>query len=161
MDAQEYTPATTAYQLKRRRFLTLGALLTVSRLAPLPVFADARRAAGPARAHRAEPLAHVGSGERLADRNAAILGEKSIAIYNINTGEQLKTVYWCCGQYVPHALQEIAYLLRDYHANEVQSIDPQLLDLLYTLGQRLETDTPFHGLCRKVAFWRQNLKMVC
>jgi len=142
----EYQPATTAYKLKRRRFLALGALVTVSRFAPLPVFAGSRRAAGPARAPRAEPLAHGGSGERLADMNAVVPVEKFVAIYNINTGEQLRTVYWCRGQYVPHALQEIAYLLRDYHANEVKVIDPPLLDLLYTLGQLLETDTPFHVL---------------
>jgi uncharacterized protein YcbK (DUF882 family) len=144
--AQEDKPATIAYKLKRRRFLALGALVTVSRLAPLPVFADARRVAGPPRAHRAEPLAYEGSGERLATLNAAVPVEKCVAIYNINTGEQLRTVYWCRGQYVPHALQEIAYLLRDYHANEVKAIDPQLLDLLYTLGQLLETATPFHVL---------------
>jgi uncharacterized protein YcbK (DUF882 family) len=144
--AQEYQPATPTYKLKRRRFLALGALVTVSRLAPLPVFADPHRAAGPTHAHRAEPLAHGGSEERLADLHAAVPVEKSVAIYNINTGEQLSTVYWCRGQYVPQALQEIAYLLRDYHVNEVKAIDPQLLDLLYTLGQLLETVTSFHVL---------------
>ena len=146
MYAPEYQPATTAYNLKRRRLLALGALIMVSRVAPLPVCADARRVAGPARAHRAEPLAHGGSEERLADLHTAVPIEKSVAMYNMNTGEQLRTVYWCRGQYVPQALQEIAYLLRDYHANEVKAIDPRLLDLLYTLGQLLETDTPFHVL---------------
>ena len=146
MYAQEYQPATTAYNLKRRRFLALGALVTVSRLVPLPVFADPRRAVGPPHVPRAEPLVHGGRGERLADLHAAVPVEKCVALYNINTGEHLRTVYWCRGQYVPQALQEMAYLLRDYHVNEVKAIDPQLLDLLYTLGQLLETDTPFHVL---------------
>ena len=146
MYSQEYKPTTTAYTLKRRRFLTLGALVTVARLAPLPVFAASRRTTAPVRALQAEPLAHGGSGERLADLHAAVPVEKCVALYNSNTGEQLRTIYWCRGQYVPQALQEIAYLLRDYHANEVKAIDPQLLDLLYTLGQLLETDTPFHVL---------------
>jgi len=146
MYLQEDTPATTASKLKRRRLLALGALVAVARLAPLPVCADARRAASPPPAHRAEPLAHGSSEERLAGMHAAVPVEKCVALYNSNTGEQLRTVYWCHGQYVPQALQEVAYLLRDYHANEVKAIDPQLLDLLYTLGQLLETDTPFHVL---------------
>jgi uncharacterized protein YcbK (DUF882 family) len=144
--AQEYKPTTTAYTLKRRRFLTLGALVTVARLAQLPVFAASRRTAAPVRALQAEPLAHGGRGKRLADLHAAVPVEKCVALYNSNTGEHLRTIYWCRGQYVPQALQEIAYLLRDYHANAVKAIDPQLLDLLYTLGQLLETDTPFHVL---------------
>src|SRR5262245_8094444 len=78
MYAQEYQPAPTAYTLTRRRLLALGALVTVSRLAPLPVFAGARRAAGPTRTHQAEPLAHGGSGERLSDLHAAVPIEKSV-----------------------------------------------------------------------------------
>jgi uncharacterized protein YcbK (DUF882 family) len=65
--------------------------------------------------------------------------EKLLAFENLHTGESLKTIYWAAGAYVPEALEDINYLLRDYRANEIKPIDPQLLDLLYALRARLET----------------------
>lgn len=70
--------------------------------------------------------------------------EKSLAIYNPNTGESLRTVYWFRGKYLSGAMRDIDYLLRDYRANEVKTIDPQLLDLLYSMSTLLETDDPFY-----------------
>ena len=74
-------------------------------------------------------------------------GEKSLAFYNLHTGESLKTVYWADGQYVPEALKQINWILRDYRRNAVKPIDLGLLDLLYELDQKLETDQPFHIIC--------------
>jgi uncharacterized protein YcbK (DUF882 family) len=84
-----------------------------------------------------------GSGECRVERDAAAPREKSVAFYHLTTGEQLRTVYWCQGAYLPGALQAVDYLLRDYHANEVQPIDPQLLALLFTMRQLLDTNAPF------------------
>jgi uncharacterized protein YcbK (DUF882 family) len=67
-----------------------------------------------------------------------------LALYNPHTGEALRTVYWFRGKYLVDALQDFAYLLRDYRANEVKPIDPELLDLLYALQTRLETKAPFY-----------------
>ena len=53
-------------------------------------------------------------------------------------------VYWADGDYVPEALAEVNHLLRDYRANQIKDIDPNLLDLLYNLNQKLECDSPFH-----------------
>ena len=44
----------------------------------------------------------------------------------------------------PEALEEVNFLLRDYRANLVKEIDPNLLDLLFHLNQKLETEKPFH-----------------
>jgi uncharacterized protein YcbK (DUF882 family) len=55
-----------------------------------------------------------------------------------------QAVYWFRGKYLPSALQDVDYLLRDYYANEIKPIDPQLLDLLYAIGKLLDTDEPFH-----------------
>lgn len=73
--------------------------------------------------------------------------EKQLAFYNLHTGERLKTVYWAEGRYVPEALKEINWILRDYRRNQVKPIDLRLLDLLYTLDCRLETRRPFHIIC--------------
>ena len=57
------------------------------------------------------------------------------------TGEQVKRIdYWVEGDYVPDALKEIDYALRDWRADEVEPIEPKLLDVLYQLGRKLETD---------------------
>jgi uncharacterized protein YcbK (DUF882 family) len=73
--------------------------------------------------------------------------EKQLALYNLHTGERLKTVYWAEGRYVPGALDEINWILRDYRRNQVKPIDLRLLDLLYSLDRRLETRRPFHIIC--------------
>jgi len=73
--------------------------------------------------------------------------EKGLAFYNLHTGESLKTVYWADGRYVPEALKQINWILRDYRRNVVKPIDLELLDLLYELDQRLETRQPFHIIC--------------
>ncbi len=70
--------------------------------------------------------------------------ERSLSIYNIHTGESLKTAYWEGGQYVPGALSEINFLLRDFRTGDVKPIDPNLLDLLYLINQRLDSSKPIH-----------------
>jgi uncharacterized protein YcbK (DUF882 family) len=61
-----------------------------------------------------------------------------------NSGEQLIGVdYWVDGEYVPDALDDINWALRDYRTDEVYPISTHLLDLLYELGTRLETDCSF------------------
>ena len=93
---------------------------------------------------REERSAYVRREEPPAYLYSAARPEKSLAIYNPNTGEGVKTVYWFRGKYLPTALQDIDHLLRDYRANEVKPIDPQLLDLLYSMSTLLETDEPFY-----------------
>jgi uncharacterized protein YcbK (DUF882 family) len=72
--------------------------------------------------------------------------ERSLDVYNVHTGESLTTVYWIKGTYVPGALGEISYVLRDHHSNQVKPIDPQLLDLLYTIDTIVGLGDTFHVL---------------
>jgi uncharacterized protein YcbK (DUF882 family) len=69
--------------------------------------------------------------------------EKLLAFQNLHTGESLKTIYWAAGAYVPEALEDINYLMRDHRANKIKPIDPQLLDLLYALCTCLEAHRSF------------------
>jgi len=64
---------------------------------------------------------------------------RSLSFYNLHTGERLKTVYWEKGEYIPGALDEINYILRDFRQDEVKPIDPSLLDLLAALRDRLHS----------------------
>ncbi len=69
--------------------------------------------------------------------------ERSLSFYNTHTGEQMKTVYWSQGAYVPQALDDINHILRDYRTGEVKEIDRDLLDLLFALREKLESTGPF------------------
>jgi uncharacterized protein YcbK (DUF882 family) len=79
----------------------------------------------------------------------AILGSKELNARILsfdcyNTGQQLKKIaYWVDGDYVPDALAAISKALRDWRANEVHPIDPKVLDVIHTIGRRLETNCEF------------------
>src|SRR5262249_56364380 len=64
--------------------------------------------------------------------------ERTLSFYNLHTGEKLKSVYWHKGEYVPGAIEEINYILRDSHQNEVKPINPELLELLVVRSKRLQ-----------------------
>ena len=80
----------------------------------------------------------------LATRGVSAGQPRSLGLYALHTGERLKTTYWADGEYLLPALEEINYLLRDHRANEVKSIDVDLLDLLERLHGQLETSEPYH-----------------
>lgn len=70
--------------------------------------------------------------------------KKSLSFYNTHTGEKLETTFWAEGVYIPEALSEINYLLRDHRNNAVTEMDIELFDLLYTLRTNLNSREPFH-----------------
>jgi uncharacterized protein YcbK (DUF882 family) len=53
-------------------------------------------------------------------------------------------VYWADGRYLPGALADIDYILRDHRAGEIKPIDTRLLDLMCSLRANLEIRGPFH-----------------
>jgi len=69
--------------------------------------------------------------------------ERTLSFYNIHTGEKLKAVYRQQDAYVPQALTDINHILRDYRTEEVKEIDTGLLDLLFALREKLESNVPF------------------
>jgi len=69
---------------------------------------------------------------------------KTLAFEHHHTGETLNITYYEQGRYVYGALEEISYFLRDYHNDEVHSVDPALLDQLHNVKLLLGVNTPFH-----------------
>ncbi|VBB69327.1 putative exported protein [invertebrate metagenome] len=69
--------------------------------------------------------------------------ERALSLDVLPTGEKLKRVYWAEGHYIPQALREIHYLLRDYRAGEVKTIDVKLLDLLHEIRALIGSRSPF------------------
>jgi uncharacterized protein YcbK (DUF882 family) len=103
--------------LGRRTFLKAGLIGLASLALPLPCFAQLTGA---------------------ADR------ERSLSLHNTHTGENLQSlVYWADGDYLPEALADINFLLRDHRTDRVKPIDPKLFDLLHTLSCKLENRKPY------------------
>jgi len=70
--------------------------------------------------------------------------ERSLSLYNLHTGETLKTAYWFKGEYIPEALSQINHILRDFRTEEIKPIDTNLLDLLHTLHASTESNEMLH-----------------
>ena len=71
-------------------------------------------------------------------------GHKTLSFENTHTGDKLNLTYFEQGSYIKDALQEINYLLRDYHTDDIHPIDTALLDQLFDLKQTLGVNKPFH-----------------
>lgn len=80
---------------------------------------------------------------RPAAANLASPAVRTLAFDNLHTGERAKIAYWADGEYLPDALKEVNFILRDFRNGEIHAIDPKLLDLLNQLHSRLDTAQPF------------------
>lgn len=69
--------------------------------------------------------------------------ERSLWFVHTHTGEALSIVYFQHGQYVSQSLERVNHLLRDFRTNEVHTIDPALLDILFDLHTKAQHDGPF------------------
>lgn len=68
----------------------------------------------------------------------------SLHLYNIHTGEYLKSTYWEDGKFIPEALTELDHFLRDYRTNQVIPMDPQLMMLVHKISQTVDARHPVH-----------------
>jgi uncharacterized protein YcbK (DUF882 family) len=78
---------------------------------------------------------------------AVSFAPRSVALYNIHTGEWLRTVYWADGHYIREAVRDINWILRDHHSDEIRPMDAGVLDVLGNLRDRLDTHDPFLVVC--------------
>ncbi|WAS99690.1 YcbK family protein [Rouxiella chamberiensis] len=65
-----------------------------------------------------------------------------LVINNLHTGETLKTEFFDGKKYNRDELARLNHLFRDYRAEQVKNIDPQLFDHLYRLQIMLGTSKP-------------------
>lgn len=114
--------------LSRRRLITTGLITAATTLVT----------AQPAAASINPPWFLFNFGRK--DKKS--IPSRSLSFEHLHTGEHLSLTYAENGRYVPEALHEINYLLRDFRANEIKSIDPQLLDTLCDMHTMLGTEAP-------------------
>jgi len=122
----------------RRRVLKSGAIAAAAILIPGVAAADEwiRMPAAPSEPQVTRARFLVPG--RRSDR------PRALSFYNVHTGESLNAVYFEDGNYVPGALTEVNYFFRDFRANEIKPIDPNLLDLLHDIHSELDTNKPFN-----------------
>jgi uncharacterized protein YcbK (DUF882 family) len=73
--------------------------------------------------------------------------ERVLTLHHQHTGERLRAVYYADGRYQPETLRAVDHLLRDWRQGRTRPTDPRLLDLVWLLRRRLETDAPVEVLC--------------
>jgi uncharacterized protein YcbK (DUF882 family) len=68
---------------------------------------------------------------------------RMVSFVHTHTGEKLTARYWKDGEYQSEVLQQVNHLLRDWRNNEVHTIDPALLDVLFDLRNKAESAGAF------------------
>ncbi len=78
---------------------------------------------------------------------AVSFAPRSVSLYNVHTGEWLRTVYWADGHYIREAVRDINWILRDHDSGEIRPMNAGILDVLGMLRDRLDTPDPFLVVC--------------
>ena len=68
---------------------------------------------------------------------------RALAFRSLHTGEELRATYMRGGAVDPGAVGDINMILRDWRTGEAAQMDLKLLDLLYALRGKLDSDAPF------------------
>ena len=74
---------------------------------------------------------------------ALSIDERRLSFYHTHTAKRLDVVYARGGQYVDSALDEIEDFLSDFRTGDRQSIDTDLLDLIYDVRVSLGSEGTF------------------
>lgn len=81
---------------------------------------------------------------------AAPVEPRRLRFYHAHTGEKLDVVYYEDGAYLPDALKQLDYLMRDFRSEEALRMDSALLDFLHASQQRLGS----HGTYEIISAYR-------
>ena len=68
---------------------------------------------------------------------------RTIRLQNPRTGDKVSTVYWIEGDYVPEALAEIDYLMRDWRVDRIKPISTKVIDIMAAAHRLMETSEPY------------------
>jgi len=68
---------------------------------------------------------------------------RRIRMYSGRTGESIDTIYWIEGKYVPEALNEITYFMRDWRQDEVKDVYPRTVDIAAASHRLLDVSEPY------------------
>ncbi len=64
-------------------------------------------------------------------------------MYSGRTGEKMDTIYWIEGEYIPEALKEINYFMRDWRSDQTKSMDARTVDIMAAAHNLLDVHEPY------------------
>ena len=117
---QDHTQHNTDF--KRRRFLQLGCGATTALFVP---------------------NAFAGLPSPAVAQSTITQTERKLSLLNLHTGEHLTATYWAEGQYQSSELKAINHVLRDHRTGDAYHMDNDLLNLLHTLHQKMDSKQEF------------------
>jgi uncharacterized protein YcbK (DUF882 family) len=68
---------------------------------------------------------------------------RRISLRSARTGEAVDTIYWVEGTYIPEALNEINWFMRDWRENAVIDYDRRNIDILAATLRLMDTEEPY------------------
>lgn len=68
---------------------------------------------------------------------------RRINMFSNRNGESINTIYWIDGAYIPEALKEISFFMRDWRTQEVIDIDPRAIDIMAATHRLLDAQEPY------------------
>ena len=68
---------------------------------------------------------------------------RRLRMYSARTGEKLDMIYWIEGNYVPDAIEEINYFMRDWRNNKTKSIDIRTMDIMAAAHNLMDVTEPY------------------
>src|SRR5262249_7582297 len=71
------------------------------------------------------------------DLVAQMARTRTLSLRNIHTDEVITVEYKRDGRYVPEAMEQINWVLRDWRRNEPTQMDPALIDLIWEMHEEL------------------------
>jgi uncharacterized protein YcbK (DUF882 family) len=82
-----------------------------------------------------------------AQRASASGETRTLSLFNIHTKETLTVTFKKDGRFDSDALKQLNAFMRDWRRNESREMDPELIDLIWTLHQQLGSKQPVQLIC--------------
>lgn len=70
-------------------------------------------------------------------------GSRRLSFRNTHTGESFSGVYRVGNKYLPDAFKQINMVLRDFRTDQVYSMDPRIIDIIYSVRRMTGQNKPF------------------
>lgn len=68
---------------------------------------------------------------------------RRIRMYSARTGERIDMIYWIEGEYIPDAVKEITYFMRDWRNDLTRGIDLRTLDIMAAAHNMMDVTEPY------------------
>ncbi len=75
---------------------------------------------------------------------ASASSERTLSFHNMHTGEDTTVTYKRDGRYIPAAMQQLNYVLRDWRLDRTTTMDPRLIDLVWEIYQQTGSNQPIN-----------------